>query len=547
MQGPPSTFCAHMAQATCRRTVAALLLWVLTQGATAIQLATPRTWSGADAEHKYNLQQAETQLLKFPESFAFGAATAAYQIEGGADEGGRKPSVWDQVAHTALGGIAMSSGDVADDHYHRFRADVAIMAKLGLQAYRFSIAWSRVIPDGVGDVNEEGVRFYSDLVDTLLEHGVQPWVTMSHWDIPAALSNEFGGWLGPKDRIVPAYSAYARTLFTRFGDRVKHWITLNEPVMVATAFSMGFPTARLGPGRDPYTAVHNQLLAHGEAARIYRDDFQSSQQGQIGIALNADWAEPLNASSPADVDAAQRHRDFQFGIFADPIYLGDYPAGVRSVVGDRLPEFSAAEKAMILNSSDFFATNNYFTKLATPVNTMPLMPNFATDPAVQLLTDPSWETVDNGWPVTPFGFQHQLLYIQRRYAPRGGIIVTENGFPAEPASSREEDNKVARIVPKPYNASAAPHEDWDNETVEDPRRARFLQAYLTALHGAMEEGADVRAYFVWSLLDNLEWMTYKTRFGIVRVDYETQKRTVKRSARIYADIIHSHAVNATVL
>lgn len=477
--------------------------------------------------------------LKFPDDFAWGAATAAYQIEGAAREGGRSPSVFDTMTHMQPFG---STGDVADDHYHRYKDDVALMAKIGLKAYRLSISWSRLIPDGTGPVNEEGALFYSNLIDELLKHDIEPWVTMYHWDLPQVLQRRFHGWVGSKDDIVPAFAGYARTLFKLYGDRVKHWITLNEPWCVAkesmAPVGVGDWFVK-GPLDAPYQTAHNLLLSHSEAVRIYREEYQSTQGGKIGITLNLDWGEPKNASDPKDVAAAQRANDFMLGWFADPIFKsGDYPAVMRERLGRRLPVFTPEESAQLKGSADFMGINFYFAKYVTPSNLLNANMLAGPDVGVQLLADPKWEIDDGGRPITPWALRKQLLYVQKHYAPPHGIAITENGIPAEPDTTR----LAGEPRPRPYRASKPPHEDWDKETFEDPRRVKYIRAHLEEIHKAMEQGADVRGYFVWSLMDNFEWSNYHTRFGITHVDYATQARTLKRSARMYADVIRDHAV-----
>jgi len=255
--------------------------------------------------------------------------------------------------------------------------------------------------------------------------------------------------------------------------------------------------------------------------------------------LNLDWNEARNASNPKDVAASQRANDFMLGWFADPIQSGQYPAVMRSRLGRRLPTFTAAESSLLKNSSDFLGVNNYFSKYVIPATSLFDASVLAgTDVAVQLLDDPRWELDDPGRPITPGGFEKLLLYVSQRYPRPGGIFVTENGVAAEPRGTREQD-AGHEPRPRPYRAEGAPAptEDWEHETFEDPRRVRYLEAHLAALHAARAQGADVRGYFVWSLLDNFEWSNYHTRFGIVHVDFETQKRTVKRSGRVYADVI----------
>jgi len=498
------------------------------------------------------------EFQQFPEDFAWGAATAAHQIEGAAAEGGRAPSVWDDLTHANISQkwFSMHTADVACDHYHRFRDDVRIMAKLGLKAYRFSISWSRLIPDGDGAINEEGARFYSDLINELLANGIEPWVTLFHWDLPSALNNGFGGFLGPKDRMVNAFGHYSRVCFQRFGDRVKRWMTLNEPYVFALSYMVGFgwPSKKDGGGVDPYTVAHALLLSHAEAVRVYRDEFKATQGGLIGIVINTDWVHAYNASSVAEVAAAQRANDFQLGWFADPVFFGDYPRAMREALGDRLPEFTAREKDLLRGSSDFFGVNNYFSAYAFPPPAsavgnllfrhlsrwLTFEGAYYADRGVRIREDPAWERVrtGSGWPIVPWGFRDLLVYIQERYNPPEGIVVTENGCSFETDESKALDQEPGAMAPQPYNAAAPPAEDWDRETFPDPDRVRYLKAHLSAVHAARARGAKIKGYFLWSLLDNFEWIAgFRIRFGIVRVDYRTQKRTLKESARFYAEVI----------
>lgn len=438
------------------------------------------------------------------------------------------------------------------------------MAHLGIQSYRFSISWSRLIPGGEGEVNEEGAAFYSELIDALLEHGITPWVCLCHWDIPLALEQDFGGWLGPKARVQEAFGAYARVCFRRFGQRVKHWITINEPWGAAV---LGYLFGEIAPGRsgaggsEPYLAAHNMLLAHAEAVRIYRCEFLEDQQGQLGLTLSTNWHRPSDATSPQDQQAAQAAMDFWLGWFADPIYFGDYPARMRAICGSRLPEFSEEESALLKGSADFFGINNYSTNLvrAPPASralrallrlyeTATVGPGFVADVGRTGFAkdDESWERTDMGWAIVPWGLRDLLLYLQRRYAPPGGIYVTENGAALEPSLSEDLDDQPGALEPRPGlfdEGSSA--EDFAEATFDDPQRVRFLRAHLAAVHEAVLGGADVRGYFVWSLLDNFEWTYgYTRRFGLVRVDFETQERTVKSSGRFLAAAIRRRGIRS---
>lgn len=459
--------------------------------------------------------------MQFPEGFVWGSATSAYQIEGAWRDGGKGPSVWDAFAHTPGKVLDGDTGDLACDHYRRFREDVALMAQMGLKAYRFSISWPRIQPMGYGDPNPEGLRFYSDLIDVLLEHGIEPWVTLHHWDLPLALQVEYDGWLNP--RMSEFFSDYARICFAQYGDRVRHWITLNEPWVTAI---LGHGHGVFAPGRsstsEPYRAGHEMLRAHGAAAEVYRKEFREAQSGVIGISNNCDWREPAS-DSEADRAAAQRAVEFCLGWFADPLYHGDYPPVMRERLGDRLPTFSDEDRARIQGSTDFFGLNHYSTMLASHAEGGGEGGAFqnagiAQDQDLRLEADPSWAVTEMNWPVVPWGFQKLLEWIDVRY-DRPAIVITENGgaFPD-------------RLV---------------DGTVDDSDRIAYLEGYLAACHRAIEGGADVGGYFVWSLLDNFEWaFGYSKRFGVHHIDFATGRRTPKASAKWYRDVVARNGLAA---
>jgi beta-glucosidase len=453
-------------------------------------------------------------MRRFPEDFVWGAATSAYQIEGAWDADGKGPSVWDAFSHTP-GRIANGdTGDVACDHYHRFREDVALMADLGLTAYRFSVSWPRVQPAGTGAANEAGLRFYSDLVDALLEAGITPWVTLHHWDLPLALQDEHGGWLSP--RMADAFADYARICFDALGDRVRHWITLNEPWVTAV---LGYGEGAFAPGLTsadgPYRAGHEMLRAHGAAAEVYRREFQDRQGGIIGMANNCDWREPAS-EAPADRAAAQRALEFYLGWFADPLYHGDYPASMRDRLGDRLPAFSDEDHARLRGSADFFGLNHYTTHRVAHVDGGGHVYDGANvgraeDQDVAVTVDPDWPTTAMGWPVVPDGCRQLLRWIDARYG-RPPIVLTENGCA--------------------YDTGLV------EGAVDDARRVAYHAGYLGACHDAIGDGTDLRGYFAWSLLDNFEWASgYDKRFGLHHVDFATGTRTPKASAHWYRDVI----------
>ena len=452
----------------------------------------------------------------FPPGFRWGAATSSYQIEGAWRADGKGPHIWDVFSHTPGRTARGEHGDRACDHYHRFREDVAMMARLGLKTYRFSIAWARIQPDGKGVVNEAGVGFYSDLIDELLAHGIEPWVTLHHWDLPAALQLEDDGWLGR--RTVDHFAAYARICFARFGDRVKHWITLNESWVIAM---LGFHDGIFAPGRrstaEPYRVAHHLILAHAHAAHVYHEEFQPTQGGLIGMTNNCDWRAPLT-DRPEDAAAAQRSLEFFLGWFADPLYFGDYPASMRERVGERLPKFSTEERELVRGSSDFFGLNHYTTMYASHVpdgqtadNYVYANPGIFADQHVALTKDDAWALTEMGWPVVPWGLRDLLLWIRDRYG-NPPVYITENG--------------------------CASPDTLSDGAVDDRARVDFLLGYLGACHEAIAAGADLRGYFVWSLMDNFEWASgYDKRFGIVHVDFDSLERTPKASAYWYTATI----------
>ena len=445
-------------------------------------------------------------MATFPAEFLWGAATAAYQIEGGVAEDGRGESIWDRFSHTPGTVLNGDTGDVADDHYHRWRGDIALMQELGLNAYRFSIAWPRIFPRGTGAVNPAGLDFYDRLVDGLVEAGITPFVTLYHWDLPQALQDQ-GGWADPA--CVDAFADYAATVAQRLGDRVHHWITHNEPWVVAF---VGNYQGRHAPGlRDLETALrvaHNLLLSHARAVPRLR---AASAGSQVGITLNFSTSRPASAS-PEDAQAAALHDQYVNRWFLDPISGRGYPAEMARVFGDRLVEPLRADLAEIATPLDFLGVNYYF-------------PNFLRAGgelgfealSEQELSARGYELTAMGWPVVPDAFHELLTRLGRDYQPPA-IYVTENGaaFDDQPSGGR----------------------------VRDERRVAYLHGHIGAVHQAMADGVPVRGYFVWSLLDNFEWaLGYSRRFGVVYVDYSTQARLVKDSGRWYQQLVTTNQLS----
>lgn len=459
-------------------------------------------------------------MKKFPTDFIWGSATSSYQIEGAWLKGGKGFSIWDAFCHIPGKIKNHQTGDVACDHYHRFREDVKLMADMGLQAYRLSVSWPRIQPSGRGKPNPEGIRFYSDLIDTLLDHKITPWITLYHWDLPLALQLEYDGWLNPG--LAVFFADYAAICFEAFGDRVKNWLTLNEPWCSAI---LGHGLGIHAPGRtsrdEPYLAGHTLLRAHALAVEKYRTQFQAHQKGSISLSNNCDWREPLT-DRDADREAAQRALEFFLGWFADPVYKGDYPAVMRERLGDRLPYFTEEEQALLKESVDFFGLNHYTTMYASnaaaskALNPVYSNGGMAEDQGVRLSADPDWNKTEMNWNVVPWGFGKLLRWIDRRY-DSPNIYVMENGcaFPDVLRDGR----------------------------VEDSSRISFLDGYLNAAHEALTENVNLKGYFIWSFLDNFEWAEgYSKRFGLHYVDYSSAQRIPKDSAKWYAEVIERNGL-----
>ena len=446
---------------------------------------------------------------RLPPDFVWGVSTASYQIEGGAREDGRGPSVWDTWSHEPGRIQNGDTGDVACDHYHRWAEDVALMKQLGVGAYRFSVAWPRVLPGGTADrgVNEAGLAFYDRLVDGLLEAGVEPWLCLYHWDLPQALQDR-GGW--PNRDIVTWFADYARLIGSRFGDRVKHFATFNEP-SVFTLFGYSFGWHPPGTKDLPslYAAMHHVNLAHGAAVDALRATVAGAR---IGAVHNRQPCRPVGKDgappSAADRAAADMLDAIWNKAFPDPQVLGEYPAFLRDGIA---PHCHDGDLERIRRPADWFGINHYGPIYAREDRGTPLGFAWADPPA-----DAPRSSI--GWSVDPDAFRDTLVEAWTRY--RLPIYVTENG---------------AGAVETP-DASGA---------VNDSERVVYLQRYTDGLREAVARGADVRGYFVWSLLDNFEWGAgYANRFGLVYVDYPTQHRIPKASARWYADMIRRERATA---
>jgi beta-glucosidase len=437
----------------------------------------------------------------FPAGFLWGAATSAYQIEGSPLADGAGPSNWHRFSHTPGCTANGETGDIACDHYRRWEEDVEWMTKLGLGAYRFSLAWSRIQPEGRGIVNPKGLAFYARLVDRLLERGIQPMVTLFHWDLPAALDDR-GGWLNPDS--VNWFADYAEICYRALGDRVPLWATLNEPWVVMDA---GFLHGTHAPGHrslyEPPIAAHHMLRAHAAAVRCYRTEWKRS----IGLVVNLEPKDPETASAE-DRAATERADAWMNRMYLDPVYLGRPAEGLREMYGDAWVEYPDSDYAEMREPLDFLGIN-YYTRGVTR-NDPSVLPHrsFTVRGTGPGFTETNWE-------IHPASLTRTLTWVTERYG-RMPIYITENG--------------CALADPAPRDGR-----------IDDPQRIAYYRDHLNAVRAAIERGADVRGYFAWSLLDNFEWSAgYSKRFGLIGVDLSTQKRTLKASADYYAGVVASN-------
>ena len=440
--------------------------------------------------------------IEFPKSMKWGAATAAYQIEGAADKGGRAPSIWDTFSHTPGNVKNGDNGDYACDSYHKYEEDVQLLKELGVDVYRFSISWPRVIPHGKGEVNPEGVAYYQRLIDSLLENGIEPMITLYHWDLPQTLQDQ-GGW--ENRDTVEAFQEYAKAMYEAFGDQVKNWITINEP------WCASFLSNYLGvhaPGKQDLQAAvdvsHHLLLAHGKAVEAFRE---MVPDGEIGYAPNADWLEPFS-SAEEDHEACRREMQGKVEWFMDPVFKGSYPELLQSIFAENNAYLKVEEGDMetISQPIDFMGINYYSGSIARYKEGSGL---FEVEP---IWVD--YDKTDIGWPVYSEGFYKLLTYIHQQYG-EVPIYITENG--------------------------ACYNHEVENGIVNDQPRIDYLKKHLTALHRAMKSGVPIKGYILWSLLDNFEWAEgYSKRFGAVHVNYRTFERTKKESYYWYQQTVHNN-------
>ncbi|XP_055625374.1 myrosinase 1-like [Toxorhynchites rutilus septentrionalis] len=472
---------------------------------------------------------------EFPDNFKFGVSSSAYQIEGAWSEDGKGESIWDHLVHNHPEKIRdRSNGDVACDSYHLWHRDVEMLKELGVDTYRFSIAWTRIMPTGIGNqVNPKGVEYYNSLINALLANNITPYVVLYHWDLPQRLQ-EMGGWIN-RDTI-GRFKEYARFAFETFGDRVKWWTTFNEPVQICRE---SYEQDAMAPGYDfpgipCYLCAHNLLLAHAETVQLYRLHYQSSQGGKIGISLSSAWAQPRSDSAD-DREASEMNLQFIIGWFAHPIFStnGNYPQIMIDRIGNfsaqqgfaksRLPTFSADEIRQIKESSDFLGFNTYTSYMVHKLdeqnaNIFP-QPSFNHDSGVVEYPNTSWpETASSWFRVHPKGIYNLLTWIRREY-DNPDVFVTENGYS-------------------------------DHGDMRDTNRVEYFKKYMDAVLDAVGEGCNVKGYFAWSLMDNFEWRGgIVERFGLYYVDFNhpNRTRTRKSSAKFYADVIKKRKIDMELM
>ncbi|MFD2657358.1 MULTISPECIES: GH1 family beta-glucosidase [Gracilibacillus] len=438
-------------------------------------------------------------IIQFPKDMQWGTATASYQIEGAADKGGRGVSIWDTFSKTPGNVVNGDNGDVACDSYHRYEEDVELMKDLGIDVYRFSVAWPRIFPNGTGEVNQEGLDYYHRLVDKLLENGIEPMCTLYHWDLPQALQDK-GGW-GNRETI-DAFVGYAELMFQEFSGKIKKWLTLNEPWCIS--FLSNFIGVHAPGNQDLQLATqisHHLLVAHGKTVQKFRE---LGNDGEIGFAPNTTWLEPYS-NRQEDIDACNREIGWYIEWFMDPVFKGTYPDFMVDWFKKKGVELDIEDGDMetINQPVDFLGINYYTGHIARYKENEGLLD--------WEMVEMNYDRTDIGWPIFPEGFYNVLMRIKNSYGDIP-IYITENG--------------------SCYN------DEPENGSVKDSGRINYLQQHLTALSRAIASGVNVKGYITWSLMDNFEWAEgYTMRFGIVHVNYRTLERTKKDSFYWYKQTI----------
>lgn len=442
-------------------------------------------------------------MIKFSDNFLWGVATAAYQVEGAWNEDGKGESIWDRFTHTPGNIERGDNGDLACDQYHQYPEDIKIMEELGVQAYRFSISWPRIFPTGRGELNQKGLDHYDKLVDAFLHAGIQPWITLYHWDLPQSLEDE-GSW--PNKKLTDYFAHYAYTVAKKLGDRVKHWMTFNEPWVIS---NLGYRDGIFAPGikdqKQAYQTAYNLMLAHGKSYQAIKANFSDAK---IGFTHNHQ-----NYFNLTRDEKSEEYIKFVWAnsnqIFLDPVMLGKYPQIVLDNIGTLAPDINSDE-LKIMNHYDFLGVQYYFDNLVS---------NGKDDPHLgHKIKHPFFKYTEMGWPITEIGFYETIMDLTKKYDVKE-IIITENG-------SAWQD------VLNP------------NGKIHDSNRQVYLKKHLKQVHKAIQNGAPVNGYFVWSYQDNFEWtFGYRSRFGLVYTDYPSQKRYIKDSGYLYSEIIRNNGLN----
>ncbi|XP_044732201.1 myrosinase 1-like [Chrysoperla carnea] len=444
-----------------------------------------------------------SRSVNFPKDFIFGVTTSASQIEGAWNESGKGESNVDYRTHFCPESIKdHSTVDIACDSYHKVNEDLKIIRELGVQSYRFSLSWARILPDGFSNhINNDAIRYYNELINGLIRYNITPLVTIFHFDYPECL-HEIGDWTNTN--IIEFYVDYARVVFETFGDRVKHWITFNEPHILCTYIKVKKSTV-IFEGLEPYLCAYTILIAHAKTYNMYKNDFFVNQKGKIGVAYDMGWLEP-KTNSKEDIEAAKRGYEFQVGLYANAIYSkdGDFPAIVKERVAymsarqnlskSRLPKLTSEEIKYIRGTADFLAINHYKTSLTSePTNDSSTEISYVVDTHVTEENDPSWPTGENGWPNVPWGMYKLLVYIRDAYG-NPTVYITENGF--------------------------------TENSLQDNGRINFLQGYIESVSNAIAVGCNVVGYYVWSLMDNFEFSSgYTVHFGLYQTNFTDPNRT----------------------
>ncbi|XP_075986830.1 myrosinase 1-like [Anticarsia gemmatalis] len=469
----------------------------------------------------------DTKIRKFPKQFMFGAASAAYQVEGAWDADGKGESIWDRFVHDSpeivVDGI---NGDVASDSYHLWRRDVEMLRELGVDFYRFSISWPRVLPNGYPtSINEAGFAYYDSLIEELITHGIHPMVTLYHFDLPQYLQ-DLGGWTNPLSS--QWFEDYARVVFDRYADKVKLWITVNQPNTICID---GYGSNAMAPGlnlksKEAYECVKNVLLGHAKAYRLYEKVYKKKHDGNVGISLALNWFDPFD-NSTINAEAVERAREFEIGMYMRPIFskTGDFPTLVKTTVAkksqeqgfttSKLPTLTPEEITLIKGSADFLGMNHYTTFLVKASNKQHMTPSYAADLHADYSQGAQWKPAKSPWlKSAPYGLYKVCIYLNKEY-DYPTMIITEHGW-----------------------STAA--------GLGDQSRADNIRQYLSALLLAMEDGTEMRGYTAWSLMDNIEWTAGTSeRFGLYQVDFDspTKERTARLSALVYKNIIETREVD----